>query len=502
MIENISFDKANSEFLHQQMQGFNLTKALINQELTGLFNSETLRDMNHVMDMYKVYLQGADFTTDQSSNDWTPAQWHAKQIKSLIDKEARFLFSEPPDIKLKDVESRSSDNSRIGPNEQLLSKVLKGNHFNSKLVRGAKDCLIGKRIAVAVNFNETTGIDISFISSLEFIYETDPADVDVITKFIQFYNIAVSDEKSQQRIYKKKWYMKDGYCRVVEEIYDGNANLIEEVVPDTATRFTYIPVTIIVNDGLSGDPFGISEVESLEDTESWYSKLSNKDIDSLRKGTDQITYAVDAAPITTKGLSRAPGSFWDIASDPASDGKSAQVGTLDNPMSYSPALGTTLQRLRADMHDQLDVPDTSNEALQGIITSGKTMQAIYWGLMVRCNEKMLDWGPAFERMAEIILEGARLYPEIARRYVSEPIVSGYAVEVENSYPILQDETEEKASDILEVNAKVRSRKSYMKKWLGLTDADVDTELKQIVLEMSLLEQENFTPEPFDDEGEE
>lgn len=135
MIENISFDKANSEFLHQQMQGFNLTKALINQELTGLFNSETLKDMNHVMEMYKVYLQGADFTTDQSSNDWAPAQWHAKQIKSLIDKEARFLFSEPPDIKLKDLESLSSDNSRIGPNEQLPGKVLKENHFNSKLVR-------------------------------------------------------------------------------------------------------------------------------------------------------------------------------------------------------------------------------------------------------------------------------------------------------------------------------------------------------------------------------
>lgn len=494
MYSQINFGDSNNQFLFEQMQGYNLTRALINKELTGIFNTETLRDMQDIMKMYKIYFEGAEFNTDKSSNDWLPAQWHAKKIKSLIDKEARFMFSEPPDIRVKDLKADTSDNSRVDVNQQVIRTVLKKNRFTSKLVRGAKDCLIGKRIAIVVNFNEDTGIDVSFIPSLEFVYETDPADVDVITKFIQFYNVVVNEDKNQQKIYKKKWYMENGVCRVVEELYDGNANLLETLVEDTATNFTYIPVAIVINDGLSGDPFGISEVESLIDSESWYNKLSNKDIDSLRKGTDQITYAIDADPRTTKGLSRAPGAFWDLATDPAKDGKIAQVGTLENPMSYASALDSTLQRLKADMNEQLDVPDTTGDALQGVITSGKTMQAIYWGLITRCNEKMLDWTPAFEGMAEYILDGCKLYPEIAKMYVDDPIVDDYMIEVENSYPILQDETEEKANDILEVNSKLMSRRTYMKKWRNLTDKDVDAELKQIMEESSMLEQENFLPD--------
>ena len=502
MIDFINFGSANSQFLYQQIQGYNTTRALISQELTGIFNTETLRDMQSILNSYKIYLEGADFVTDASSSEWSTSQWHSKQIKNLIDKEARFLFSEPPDIRLRDLQATTSDNSRIRSNESLLKQVLEQNKFNSKLVRAAKDCFIGKRIAIVTNFNETSGITISFVPSLEFIYETDETNIDVITKFIQFYNIVVNDDVNQQRIYKKKWYMYNGICHVVEEIYDGNANLIEAITPDRATKFNYIPVAIVINDGLSGDLFGVSETESLEDTESYYSKLANKDIDSLRKGTDQITYAIDADPRTTKNLSRAPGSFWDIASDIAREGSKAIVGTLDNPMSYSPALDSTLMRLRTSMFGAVDVPDTSNEALQGMITSGKTMQAIYWGLIVRCNEKMLDWSPAFKLVAKSIIEGAKLYPEIRRMYTEQEIVEDYEIIVENSYPILQDESEEKASDLLEIDSKVRSRKSYMKKWMSMTDEDAEAELEQIMREQEMFEQENFSIENTEDVVEE
>lgn len=497
MIEYLSFEDTNNQFLHEQMQGYNLTRALINQELTGIFNTQTLRDMQDILKMYRIYMEGSEFTADKnSSSDYVPSNWHAKKIKMLIDKEARFLFSESPDITLVDTTSQLSNNSRLQANQGLIQKVLSENKFNSKLVRAAKDCLIGKRIALVMNFDTNTNkISVTFVPSLEFVYETDPTDVDKITKFIQFYNVAINEETSQQRIYKKKWYLDNGTCRVVEEIYDGNANLIETITEDTATAFSYIPVAIIINDGLSGDPFGMSDIEALEDTESFYSKLTNKDIDSLRKGTDQITYTIDADPRTTKNLSRAPGAFWDLATDPAKENAQAGVGSVDNPMSYSGALSTTLQRLNSDMYAQLDVPNTSSDALQGIVTSGKTMQAIYWGLMVRCNEKMLDWRPAFTFMVQTILEGCSLYPDIRKAYTDEELIlEGYRIEVENSYPILQDETEEKASDMAEVATKVRSRKSYMKKWRGMTDADAEMELKQIQLEKELLEQESFPVE--------
>jgi len=481
-------------FLVQQMQGFNLAKSIIATELYGIFSTQTLRDMNNIIHAYQVYTKGADFTVDQSSNDWTPATWHAKEIKTLIDKEARFMFSVPPDIRLKD-RGDDPEQQRVQPNETLLQKVLENNRFNSKLVRAAKDYLIGKRIAIAVNFNEETGVTVSFIPSLEFVYETDEKNVDRITKFIQFYTIVANDEKSQQKIYKKKWYMaEDGKCHVEEGLYDGNARLLEELFPDTATEFDYIPVSVVINDGLVNDPFGVSEVEALQGTEEWYSKLSNKDIDSLRKGTDQITWALDIDPRTTSDLSRAPGAFWDLQTDPAQEGRTGSVGVLDNPMSYSTALDSTLKRLKTSMYSALDVPDTSNEALQGMVTSGKTMQAVYWGLMTRCSEKMLDWVPAFKSMVKTIIEGCKLYPNVYNLYEGEPLVDDYEVIVESNYPILQDDIEEKASDILEVNAKVRSRKSYMKKWMGLTEQEVDEELNQIQLEAAMLEQENYFAE--------
>lgn len=490
-------------FLVQQMQGFNLTRAIISNELHGIFSTQTLRDMYGIIKDYEVYTKGADFTVDQSSNDWSPATWHAKEIKTLIDKEARFMFSVPPDIRLKD-RGDNPQQQRVQPNEVLLQKVLENNKFNSKLVRAAKDYLIGKRIAIAVNFNAEAGITISFIPSLEFVYETDERNVDRMTKFIQFYTVVSNDEKTQQRIYKKKWYLDEnsGKCHVSEGVYDGNAKLIEELLADTTTEFDYIPISVVINDGLVNDPFGVSEVEALQATEEWYSKLSNKDIDSLRKGTDQITWALDIDPRTTADLSRAPGAFWDLQTDPAQEGRTGSVGVLDNPMSYSTALDSTLKRLKTSMYSALDVPDTSNEALQGMVTSGKTMQAVYWGLMTRCSEKMLDWVPAFKSMVRTIIEGCKMYPEVYKLYEGEPLVDDYEIIVESNYPILQDDIEEKSSDILEVNAKVRSRKSYMKKWQGLTEQEIDEELKQIQLEASMLEQENYFAEDMGEEPEE
>lgn len=478
----------SNDVITQQWQDFNLARSLIQQELSGVFGSQTMKDLKEILMLYEIYEKGSPFDSEGGNGDYIPSDHKYKTIKSLIDKEARFLFSIPPTITLEDT---SGDNERISPNQELIKKVLSTNHFYSKLVRAAKDCFIGRRIAIALNFNDS-GINVSFIPSLEFVYETDPADVDIMTKFIQFYSVVVNDDKAQQRIYKKKWELNEnGYCEVSEELYDGNARLIETITPKTVTKFTHIPVWVVINEGLTGDAFGVSDIEVLTDDESWYSKLSSKDMDSLRKGTDQIVWAMDVNPRSTKNLSRSPGSFWDLSSDPAGNEKTGQIGCLENNMSYSEALNSTLNRLRASMYSQLDIPDTSSEALQGVISSGKTMKAIYWGLMVRCNEKMLDWIPAIENMVYGIIEGAMLYPNSKQKYTSDTLVDDFIVKVENTYPILEDESEEKSTDMAEVATKVMSRKSYLKKWRGLSDEEITAELEQIQLEQNMFEDSNY-----------
>lgn len=486
----------NSETIARQIKEFAFTQSMIQQELHGIFGSETLRDMREILALYNIYEEGAEFNQDNTSGDYVPAEHRFKIIRGIIDKEARFLFSQPPLITLVDTQGQTKGEdgkviNRLEPNQNLIDSVLSANSFNSKLVRAAKDCLVGRRIAIAADFSEK-GIDISFMPSLEFIYETDPTDVDIITKFIRFYSVVVNDDRNQQRVYKKKWELNDaGQCVISEGLYNGNGVLIEEIMPETVTPFTYIPCWVIINGGLIGDPFGKSDVEDILDDESWYSKLSSKDFDSLRKGTDQIVYTMDVNPKATRNLSRAAGSFWDLSTDPTQDGKSGTVGVLDNSMAYSPALDTTLNRIRANMYAQLDVPDTTSEALTGVVSSGKTMKAIYWGLMVRCDEKLLDWVPALRGLITTIIEGSRLYPEARKVYIDAEPVEGYNVEIENSYPILEDESEEKTTDMAEVQTQVMSRKAYMKKWRGLSDEDVEDELSQIALEQQMLKEDNF-----------
>ena len=472
--------------------------SLISTELEGLYGSQLLAEMQEIIGYYRVYEKGADFKTEGSKGDYIPSDLRFKQASTLVNKEARFLFSRSPDLWV-DVPMDGNDEAAKEANtilQNLVDRVMEKNHFRSKLLKAAKDCFIGKRVAYFVNFNEEKQtIKIDFIPSLEFVYETDEDDTDTITKIVAFYTVVDNQVKTDQRIYKKKYWMENGYCHIEEAIYDGLGTLVEEITPARATKFTYIPAGVIVNDGLTGDLLGESEIASLEDFEGWFSRLSNADMDAERQGMNPVRWARDMNPESTKNLSIAAGSFWDLQTDQNSaDGVTGEVGVLETSMNYTSAITSTLNRIKSSMFDTIDMPDVSPEALKGVVSSGKTLKAIYWGLIVRCDEKMLAWRPAIENIMRIIIEGSKLYPGSALSYVQEPIPDvEFDVRVENQYPLPEDETEEKTIDLAEVAGQTMSRKAYMKKWRNLTDEESDAELKQIALERELLEDSFVEP---------
>ena len=140
------------------------------------------------------------------------------------------------------------------------------------------------------------------------------------------------------------------------------------------------------------------------------------------------------------------------------------------------------------MYEQCAVPNVSPEALKGVVSSGKTLKAIYWDLIVRCEEKMLAWRPALEFMAKCIIEGARLYPAVIDKYIEDKLPDQpYTIRVDNQYPLPEDEAEEKQIDLAEVNAQTMSKKAYMKKWRNLTEDEADAEIRQIAMERQILE---------------
>lgn len=472
---------------------------LITEELGS--GSALYNDMKEVARNYKKYRDGCDFLTEGSNGDYTPSSVAFKKMANLINKEARFMFGKTPEVTielLNKPKMSDADKEALSVYQGFVDTVLKVNGFGKNLIKAAKDCFIGKRIAIMLNFNPEDGVTVSFVPALNFVYELDEVNADTLKKFVAYIKTNSGAASIDQRIFKKKYVMENGACVVYETVYDGSGNIVEKETR-IVTLFTYIPVVVILNDGLLGNPFGESEVELLEDYEALYSKIANADVDAERKGMNSITYAIDADPKTTKGLSTAPGAFWDIHSDPnsAMENMKAALGKLESSMSYSAPLKETLQRISTIMHDSVDSPDISLESMQGVITSGKALRAVYWALIVRCDEKMKAWAPGLEFICSTIIEGAKLYPEAARVHLEQSIPDGYEyrVHVDNLYPLPEEEVEEKTMDIMEVNAQTMSKKSYMMKWRGLTSDEADEELKQIALEKQLLE-DSFSLPPF------
>lgn len=228
------------------------------------------------------------------------------------------------------------------------------------------------------------------------------------------------------------------------------------------------------------------------DFEEWYSKLGNADADAERKSMNPTKYLVDMANNSTKNLSTAAGALWDLGSDQNLDNPYVQVGLLEPQMYYSEALKTTLDRIKTTGYEQVDMPNITNESLSGVITSGKALKAIYWPLIVRCKEKMKMWGPNLSLMAEMIIQGAMIYPNTIKKYTSDILMPiEHVIEVVQNTPLPEDEIEEKTIDLAEVEAKTMSRKTFMKKWRGLTKSQIAEELNQIALERQIIEDASF-----------
>lgn len=480
--------------------------SVIADDMSSSAKNDYYAEASQIIDYYRSYRKGEDFTSEGSNGDYVPSDLRFKKAASIINKEARFLFANPPtfNINLNDSSEEGKEANTIL--QDFLDEVLQRNKFNAKLLKAAKDCFIGKRVALMLNFNDESGISVTFLNSLEFIYETSGANNE-LTRIIAFYNMVDTLHKQDQRWFKKIYSLENGKVYVEEKIYDGLGVFIEEVVQKRETKFSYIPAVVILNDGLTGETRGESELGDLLSYESWYSKLANSDIDAGRKGMHPTRYTVDASQGSTSNLSVSPGSYWDIQSDDEkSEVHQAKVGILESNMSYTNALKTTLDRIENEMYSEKDVPNINSEKLQGLITSGKTIGALYWGLTVRCDEKWLEWGEALHFMAEAIIEGGRLYPKCIRKYTLASVLPEIRCKifVENNYPLPEDVEEEKSMDLAEIGAQAMSRKAYLKKWRKLSDKEAEEELLQIkreqdLFENSVLPEANVTDEDLDND---
>ena len=461
----------------------NSYQEFVTAELTGLYGSAVLQEMNDILRLYDIYEGRENFIDKSEEKDYTQTEKRTNLIKKLIKEESRFLFGKTPELYVKSKNDTDADKDKAEQINLYLNKILKDNLFSEKLVKGARDCFIGKRAAIKLYANQDTKeIRIMFLPSLEFIYESDEENPNELKKIIFFYQTNKESEKDKQRIWKQKYEMIDGRCILNEGIYNGNGILIEPINVDVDLQLSGIPCYVVINDGLSGDPFGESDVKELLDNQIQYNRLSSEDVDTLRKGMDRIIYGVDIDPEASDKFQLKPGAFWDVPTDPTAEGKQATLGTIPTDFGYGDKIENSLKRIKSDMYEMLNIPMLSNDELKGMMTSGKTMKALYWQLITRCEEKMMAWRPALEWLIRAILEITEVYQ------IEKLPQLDYTVTVENNYPLQEDEDEEKTLDLQQVNAQAMSRKTFIKKWQGVTDDVADAEIKQIALEREMLEE--------------
>lgn len=466
--------------------------SVLADDISGTRRADFNDELTEIKKYYEVYERGMDVVSEGSHGDYIPSQLRFKKAASLVNKVARFMFSTPVDFYVNRDERGSQE--EIGRNTKAndyLQKVLQKNFFNKNIIKACKDCLIGKRVALLINFDSEYGIDIDFLNSTEFYYEM--RGMDNLTKLVAFFVVVESSNNHDKRIRKKVYELENGFCYVTELLYDGTGMVVEEVMPRTKTLLEYIPAVVILNDGLTNDIKGESEIAKLMELEEYYTKISNGDLDAERKCMNPIRYTIDASVGSTSNLSTAPGAYWDIQSDDNGvEQKKASVGQMESNMSYSQALDTTLDRIDNQMYNEMSVPNVASDKLQGVITSGKTLKALYWDLSTRCDEKMETWIAALRFMVNTIFDGSWKYTDVQRFYTSERLpLMELDVSIENNYALPEDEQEEKTMDLAEVTAQTMSRKAYMKKWRGLTDEECLEELRQIAMEQEMLEGNTF-----------
>lgn len=448
-------------------------------ELDGLYGYDLISEMNDIIKCYSYYEGDHDdlLWSESYDMDFETTKKNHNFIKELIDKQNRFMFGFTPTFECLTEDEDSTFTTYV-------NKVLKANKFSSKLLKGEKDCSIGKRVAIKVVADEVTKkIRLRFATSLEFVYETAEDDSEDITKVIFFYQINDKEDKKEQRLFKQKYQMENGICYCEEGIYNGLGELLEERRPYSSIGLDFMPVYVITNSGLSGDLKGQSDVVDLLEDQIDYNRLDSGDTDALMKGMYEAIYGIDVSAESAKGIKKAPGMYYDIQTDPAArdEGGKAEIGVLSNTFSYVDALERHLGRSKQAMYATLDIPQVTPNELQGFITSGKGMKALYWQLIVRCEAKMMEWTPALEWIADTIIK-------LAKFFNIEPLPDKeYNVVISNRYALPDDKETELNGDLLQVGSQAMSRKDFIVKWAEVTPEAAEEILAQISKERQLLE---------------
>lgn len=444
-----------------------LNENLILGELDNIYGQQVIKDMGEVARLYDFYSGKGQTWPIPAGLDYIPTKKRTNIVKKLIKTEARFMFGRMPEIRIFAEDSSNIEQGKMM--QKKLSDILEQCSFRDRLIKAARDCFVGKRVALRLRCDEE-GISVEFVPATGFIFEPLIDDATKLGKIIFFYCQNIEGSLRSQRIYKQKYELINNACLLSEGIYDGTGRLIKSIYNQIDTGLSFIPARVIINDGMTGDLEGESDVAEVMDNQMAYNRLCSDDLDAIRFNMFPQRVAVDASGQSLKNMVAAPGTLIDLQTDPAAMSGQADMKMLEPSFGYDTRLEHTLTRLKADMYEALSVPNVGLDQLKGVINSGKGLKGLYWELLSRCEEKWATWEDALKWMTRSLVEMI-----IKTEQLDNINAADFTVHIEHMYPIFEDDEQERLNDLLEVENNVRSREGYIEKWNEQPDSQQEIE---------------------------
>lgn len=481
---------------------------------------------------------GQTWKINEEGIDYEPTREIRNFIKQLIKKQARFMMGNAPELSFSPIQNgqdEAAENKRI-----LFDFILSKSKFWTKAANALVDATVGKRVLMLLVANENEKIDIQFYSMPQFTYTVDPKNpsrllaVDIVyqderTKGMQTeaqlwhhfrYEIKSSASESGvaqalEDVEEECWltyaltdgesnqiYMtEDGSTTIkaslakIVEIEDNLGNKVEvplKVLETAPTGLSQIPCRVILNEPLTNDIYGSSDVKELITIADNYNRTVSDMRDALKFKMFEQPVLIDASTASVKGMKIAPNALVDVKSDPASsigsggNSRQAKVATISGSFNFLPAAQYYLDEAKKSMYELMDQP--LPEKVQNA-PSGIAMQFLFYDLMSRCDSKWIEWDSAIEWLVEM-LEEVLEKVNVDLGILPQNIVTSYqtltTLVIDHKYPLPSDEASAKEIAMSEVQNNVRSHQSYIEEFSVKEKAD--KEWKRVLEEQAQLDE--------------
>lgn len=454
--------------------------------LSSLLGQDTakrlIREQSELIRLYELYDGPGQMWETRSGMDYVPTKRVTNNIKYLIKEVARFMFSRTPEITIQPIGEKEENAERCAKLEEFIRKTLQESRFSGSLPKAGRDCFIGKRVALKVTGGPRQPLRVSFRPALETWALYDQEDAGKLLTLLYLSQTREGEREEEQRFWYQLYQEDGGQVTVSEIVVNGRGQTIEERLKDQVLPIPYIPSVMLINDGLTGDTSGESEVAQLQELANGYNRVTSDDSDALRFNMYPQTAFFDASPESLKAIKVAPKAILDIQTDATKMDGQAKAQTLESGFSYDARIENHLNRLDRDMRKMMGVPPKSLDEYKASGISGKALKALYWPLITKCEEKWAEWDTALTFMVRCLYDLAVAYGQADGFMGAE-----FTVGIEHLYPLTDDEEEERALDLREVAQGARSIQSYIDKWRP--NANADDEIQQIIKEKRMLEEQ-------------